>query len=102
MNDLRIPIQSYDPRLKRNINHDPRSLAYAVDTAGLEIVDKEWKTASPILDQGDMTFYVPLSQPAPTPTPTPTPQPSAVDAALVAAGNAWRRASSRSSPRPGS
>lgn len=41
-------------------------------------------------EQGDVTFFVPLTSPAPTPTPTPTP--SDVDQALVAAFTTWRTA----------
>jgi hypothetical protein len=38
-------------------------------------------------EQGDVTFFVPLSSPAPTPTPTPTP--ASVDAAMAKAAHAW-------------
>lgn len=38
-------------------------------------------------EQGDATFFVPLSSPAPTPTPTPTPD--SVDAAMAKAAHAW-------------
>ncbi len=41
-------------------------------------------------EQGDATFFVPLTSPAPTPTPTPTP--TDVDQQLVAAFTAWRTA----------
>jgi hypothetical protein len=40
-------------------------------------------------EQGDVTFFVPLSSPAPTPTPTPTPTPASVDAAMAKAAHAW-------------
>jgi hypothetical protein len=37
--------------------------------------------------QGDATFFVPLTSPAPVPTPTPTPD--AVDAAMAKAARTW-------------
>jgi hypothetical protein len=40
-------------------------------------------------EQGDVTFFVPLTSPAPTPTPTPTPTPASVDAAMSKAVHAW-------------
>jgi hypothetical protein len=40
-------------------------------------------------EQGDVTFFVPLTSPAPTPTPTPTPTPASVDAAMAKAAHAW-------------
>jgi hypothetical protein len=50
-----------------------------------------WDDWGRLLDeQGDATFFVPLTSPAPTPTPTPTP--ADVDRALVAAFGTWRTA----------
>lgn len=45
-----------------------------------------------LADQGDVTFFTPLNQPAPTPTPpgpTPTPAPGNPDLALVSAMDPW-------------
>jgi hypothetical protein len=43
--------------------------------------------AKSLADQGDVTWLVPLSSPAPGPTPVP----QTADAALVAAGDAWEK-----------
>lgn len=49
-----IEIASSDPRLKRRINHDPRSWNYRVDTSGLSVTDVEWQIHLPVLDQGQI------------------------------------------------
>lgn len=48
----RIP--STDPRLKRHVNHDERSRAYAFDTGGLAIVSAKHARRIPVLDQGNL------------------------------------------------
>jgi len=55
-----------------------------------------WGDLSDLLSaDGDVTVFVPLTQPAPTPTPVPTPTPSlpgeAADSALVAAMDPWEK-----------
>jgi hypothetical protein len=52
-----------------------------------------WDDWGRLLDeQGDVTFFVPLTAPAPTPNPpqpAPTPTPDAVDKAMAAAAKTW-------------
>lgn len=57
-NALQIQIASVDPRLKRNINHDPRSADYQLDVRGLTPTDTEWKFPgeSFYLDQGNYGY----------------------------------------------
>lgn len=49
-----IRIHSDDPRLKRRINHDPRSWDYRLDVSGLALTDVEWPMHIPTLDQGNI------------------------------------------------
>jgi hypothetical protein len=48
----RIP--ATDPRLKRQIRHDPRSRRFVFDTSGVTIATVEHKRTLPILDQGNV------------------------------------------------
>jgi hypothetical protein len=49
-----------------------------------------WDDWGRLLDeQGDATFFVPLTSPAPVPTPTPTPTPDSVDAAMAKSMRTW-------------
>lgn len=43
-----------DPRLGRNIRHDPKSWAFAYPTAGLPIASVRWLRQVPVFDQGDV------------------------------------------------
>lgn len=47
-------IPSTDPRLKRIIEHDSRSLNFPFNTAGLEIIGVEHTRHIPVLDQGEI------------------------------------------------
>lgn len=43
-----------DPRLRRYVNHDSRSRAFAYDTSGLTLVNTRHVRHVPVLDQGDL------------------------------------------------
>jgi hypothetical protein len=53
-NDLKLKLWSSDPRLKRHINHDPRSLNYKLDVSNLALVDVEWPMHIALRDQGQV------------------------------------------------
>lgn len=50
----KIRIHTEDPRLKRVIQHDPRSKRYRLDTSGLAIASVEWPLMIARLNQGDI------------------------------------------------
>jgi hypothetical protein len=49
-----LKLASTDPRLKRHINHDPRSRDYAFPTTGLTLQSVQHQRYVPIFDQGDL------------------------------------------------
>lgn len=54
MQATKIRIHTEDPRLKRVIQHDPRSKRYRLNTSDLEIASVEWSLVIARLNQGDI------------------------------------------------